>query len=139
MLDWNKVQKYHGIFQLYSDLIKLRRNKENNTKGLMGQHIQVFRVDEQAKVIGYHRWMEGGQGDDVIIIANFSIQSYDSFKIGFPQSGTWQLRFSSDWKRYSDDFTDKGYSTTAEQGEYDGFQYQGNVGLGPYSVIVLSQ
>ena len=139
MLDWNKVQKYNGIFQLYRNLMKFRRNKEGNTKGLMGQHIRVFHVDEQTKIIAYHRWMEGGPGDDVIVVANFSTQSFDSYKIGFPCSGKWELRFDSDWKGYSEDFTNKGYSSTAAEGECDGLQYQGNVGLGPYSLIILSQ
>ncbi len=139
MLDWDKLNKYNGIFQLYRDLIKLRRNKEKNTKGLMGQHIRVFHVDDQSKIIAYQRWMEGGGGDDVVVVANFSNQSFDSYKIGFPNSGTWELRFNSDWKRYSDDFTDQGYNTTAEEGECDGLKYHGNVGLGPYSLIILSQ
>jgi 1,4-alpha-glucan branching enzyme len=139
MLDWSKVTKYHGIFQLYRDLIKFRRNKEKNTKGLMGQHIRVFHVNDQTKIIAYHRSMEGGRGDDVVVVANFSTQSFDSYAIGFPSSGTWELRFDSDSKVYGDDFTNKGYSTTADEGEYDGLQYHGNVGLGPYSLIILSQ
>ncbi|CAF1273902.1 unnamed protein product [Adineta steineri] len=139
MLDWNKVQKYGGILQMYRDLIKFRRNKENNTKGLTGQHIQVFHINENNKIIAYRRWMEGGQGDDVVVVANFSNQSFDSYTIGFPNSGAWELRFDSDKKDYCDDFTSKGYSTTAEQGECDGLQHHGNVGLGPYSLIILSQ
>jgi 1,4-alpha-glucan branching enzyme len=139
MLDWNKTEKYKGILQLYRDLIKFRRNKENNTKGLMGQHIHVFHVNDQAKTIAYHRWMEGGHGDDVIVVANFSNQSFDSYTIGFPTDGTWELRFNSDSKVYSNDFTNKGYSTTTNQGGYDGLPYRGNVALGPYSLIILSQ
>jgi 1,4-alpha-glucan branching enzyme len=139
MLDWSKVKKYNGIFQLYRDLIKFRRNKEGNTKGLMGQHIRVFHVNDQTKIIAYHRWMEGGRGDDVVVVANFSTQSFDSYKIGFPSSGTWELRFDSDCKNYSEDFNNKGYSTTAEEGECDGLPNHGNVGLGPYSLIILSQ
>jgi len=139
MLDWNKAKKYGGILHLYRDLIKFRRNKEKNTRGLMGQNIRVFHMNEQTKLIAYYRSMEGGQGDDVIVVANFSTQSFDSYTIGFPRSGTWELRFNSDSKAYCEDFTDKGYTTTAHEGEYDGFPCQGNVGLGPYSLIILSQ
>ena len=139
MLDWDKVKKYNGIFQLYRDLIKFRHNKENNTKGLMSQHIHVFRVDDQAKIIAYRRWMEDGRGDNVIDVANFSTQSFDSYTIGFPSSGTWELRFDSDSKIYGEGFTNKGYSTTADEGECDGLQCHGNVALGPYSLIILSQ
>jgi 1,4-alpha-glucan branching enzyme len=139
MLDWNKTKKYNGIFQLYRNLIKFRRNKDKNTKGLMGQHIRVFHVNDEAKIIAYHRWMEGGHGDDVVVVANFSTQPFDSYQIGFPSSGTWQLRFNSDSKGYCNDFTDKGYSTTADEGEYDGLPCHANVGVGPYSLIILSQ
>ncbi|CAF0947632.1 unnamed protein product [Didymodactylos carnosus] len=139
MLDWSKATKYSGILQLYRNLIELRRNKQKNTRGLMGQNIRVFHTNDQTKVIAYHRWMEGGPGDDVIVVANFSTQSFDSYTIGFPNSGTWELRFNSDWKGYCEDFTNKGYSTTAHEGECDGLPCQGNVGLGPYSLIILSQ
>ncbi|UJR11465.1 hypothetical protein I4U23_015644 [Adineta vaga] len=137
MLDWSKLEKNKGIFQLYHDLIKYRRNQEKNTRGLMGQHIRVFHINNEKKIIAYQRWMEGGKGDDVIIVANFSSESFDSYTIGFPNSGTWELRFNSDWKQYSDDFTDVGYTTMADEGEYDGLQCHGNVGLGPY--IGISQ
>lgn len=139
MLDWNKLKKHNGVFQLYRDLIKLRRNTEKNTQGLMGQHIRTFHVNEQTKVIAYHRWMEAGRGDDVVVVANFSSGSLDSYTIGFPVSGAWVLRFNSDWKSYCDDFTDQGYSTTAEDGQCDGLPYRGNIGVGPYSLIILSQ
>ncbi|CAF0942029.1 unnamed protein product [Adineta steineri] len=139
MLDWTKVQKNNGIFQLYRDLIRCRRNQEKNTKGLMGQHINIFHVNDEKKIIAYHRWTQGGKGDDVIVVANFSTQSFDSYTIGFPSLGTWELRFDSDSKKYSNDFNNKGYTTTAGEGEYHGLQYHGNVGLGPYSLIILSQ
>jgi len=139
MLDWSKATKFSGILQLYRDLIKLRRNKENNTRGLMGQHIRVFHANDQDKVIAYHRSMEGGRGDDVIVAANFSAQSFDSYTIGFPSAGMWELRFNSDWNKYCEDFANKGYNTTAKEGEYDGCPCQGNIGLGPYSLIILSQ
>ena len=139
MLDWNRVKKYTGIFRLYRDLIKLRRNREKTTRGLIGQHIRVFHADDQRKVIAYHRWMEGGPGDDVVVVANFSNESLNSYTIGFPSSGAWVLRFNSDQKDYSDDFTNQGDSATAVEGQYDGLQCRGNVVLGPYSLIILSQ
>ena len=139
MLDWTKATKFSGILRLHRDLIRLRRNKERSTRGLLGQKINVFHTNEHDKVIAYHRSMEGGQGDDVIVVANFSTQTFHSYTIGFPHRGAWNLRFNSDCKDYSEDFTDIGYGTVATEGGYDGFQFQGNVGLGPYSLIILSQ
>ena len=139
MLDWSKAAKFSGILRLHRDLIKLRRNKEQHTRGLLGQKIDVFHTNDRDKVIAYHRSMEGGEGDDVIVVANFSTQSFHSYEIGFPHGGHWELRFNSDSKEYCDDFTNIGYSTVASEGHSDGFQHQGNVGLGPYSLIILSQ
>ncbi|KAK4958217.1 hypothetical protein LTR10_004643 [Elasticomyces elasticus] len=139
MLDWSKKERFPGIFELYRQLIALRRNLYKNTRGLTGQNLNVFHTNTASKVLAYHRWMDGGPGDDVIIVTNFSHNSYDSYTIGFPRAGTWYLRFNSDWSRYDASFTNKGYDTTARADGRDGMDYCGNVGLGPYSAIILSQ
>lgn len=38
-IDWTQKEKYAGIFNLYPDLIRLRRNWHDNTRGLHGQHV----------------------------------------------------------------------------------------------------
>lgn len=139
MLNWSGKKQYRGIFDLYRRLIALRRNSDANTRGLAGQHINVFHINWGAKVIAYHRWMEGGPGDDVVVVANFSKAAYDSYNIGLPRHGTWYLRFNSDWTDYDPTFGNKGYNTTANPSDNHGMKYQGNVGLGPYSAIILSQ
>lgn len=139
MLDWSKKERFHGIFELYRRLIALRRNLDNNTRGLTGQNLNVFHANEPGKVLAYHRYMSGGPGDDVVIVTNFSYNSYDSYTIGFPRAGNWYLRFNSDWSGYDPGFGNIGYDTTAGAGGRDGMDYSGNVGLGPYSVIILSQ
>jgi 1,4-alpha-glucan branching enzyme len=139
MLDWTKATTFGGILNLYRDLIKLRRNWFNNTRGLRGQNVNVFHVNEAAKVIALHRWSDGGPGDDVIVAANFSAQAYPSYNLGFPRGGTWYLRFNSDWSGYCNDFSNVGYTTSATDGQNQGMPCNGNVGLGPYSAIILSQ
>jgi 1,4-alpha-glucan branching enzyme len=143
-IDWSKVTQFAGILNLYKDLIHLRRNISGNATGfvagLTGQYINVFHVNNNDKVIAYHRWQNGGEGDDVIIVANFANTSYDSYTIGFPKGGNWNCRFNSDWSGYSGDFSDKGgYDTTASPDPADGLNFSGNIGIGPYSVIILSQ
>ncbi len=59
-LDWKRVEKYSGFVALHRDLIALRRNLHGTTAGLTGQHVEVLRVDEDKKVVVYHRWKEGG-------------------------------------------------------------------------------
>lgn len=139
-LDWSRLQAFDGINLLYRDLIRLRRNWSNRTRGLRGQHINVHHVNNTDKVIAFHRWENGGPGDDVVIIANFADRSYDSYTLGMPHEGHWCVRFNSDWQGYSADFGNHlGYDTMAGGDPMDNMPFQANVGIGPYSVLVLSQ
>lgn len=139
-LDWSKKDRFKGIWDLYQALIRLRRNGFNNTRGLRGQHIHVHHVNNSDKVIAFHRWEHGGPGDDVVVVVNFSDRSYPSYTLGFPRAGTWYVRFNSDWQGFSPDFGSyPGYDTTAGQGNTDGMPCVGNVGIGPYSALILSQ
>jgi 1,4-alpha-glucan branching enzyme len=50
------------------------------------------------------------------------------------------VRFNSDWQGYSADFGNQmGYDTVAGGGPLDNMPFQANVGIGPYSVMILSQ
>src|SRR5581483_6494180 len=63
-LDWKKLKTYAGIHALYRDLIQLRRNWFNQTRGLRGQQLNVHHINNADKVIAFHRWENGGPGDD---------------------------------------------------------------------------
>src|SRR5690606_31515133 len=103
-IDWNRREKFKGIFKLYQDLLRLRRNRDGNTRGLIGQHVAVHHLNHEQKLIGFHRWEEGGPGDSVIILANLSTHAQTGYCIGFPQEGLWQVRFNSDRETYSEAF-----------------------------------
>jgi 1,4-alpha-glucan branching enzyme len=137
-LDWDRIGSFFGMVELHRRLIRLRRNQDNNTRGLRGDNVNVFHVNPEG-VIAFHRWAQGGPGDDVVVVANLGNRTWDSYNIGFPREGTWYLRFNSDYRGYSDQFTNVGYDTTADAVGNQGMPANGNVGLGPYSVIVLSQ
>jgi len=139
-LDWSKASTFSGIVDLYTDLIALRRNLGGKTAGLRGNNVNVHHINNTNKVIAYHRWDSGGTADDVIVVANFGNNSYSSYNIGFPRSGTWKVRFNSDWSGYDSSFGNyNSYNTTAVSGAKDGMSYNANIGIGPYTVIVLSQ
>ncbi|WP_041226251.1 alpha-amylase family glycosyl hydrolase [Crinalium epipsammum] len=142
-LDWSKKDKFSGIWDLYQSLIRLRRNWYNNTRGLRGQHVNVHHVNNNDKVIAFHRWDNGGLGDDVVVIINMGDRFYDRYSLGFPGGGTWWVRFNSDWNGYSPDFGNhSGYDTFANQSnpnDSDGMPFSANIGIGPYSVLILSQ
>jgi 1,4-alpha-glucan branching enzyme len=139
-LDWNRLQVFGGINLLYRDLIRLRRNWYNQTKGLMGQNINVFHINNFDKLIAFHRWQNGGPGDDVLVIANFANRTYNNYNIGIPRLGMWKVRFNSDWNGYSKNFNNiAGYDTLAVDSPNDNMPYQANIGIGPYAVLILSQ
>ena len=138
--DWGKRDRHHGLYLLFRDLIRLRRNWFNNTRGLRGQHINVFHINNADKVIAYHRWTDGGRGDDVVVVVNFGDRSYPAYNIGFPSGGMWWVRFNSDWRGYDGGFGGQdAYDTVANWGPRDGMSWQSNVGIAPYSTVILSQ
>jgi 1,4-alpha-glucan branching enzyme len=50
------------------------------------------------------------------------------------------VRFNSDWQGYGEDFGNQaGYDTHAHAGDKDGLGYHGDLGIGPYSVLILSR
>ena len=139
-LDWSKADRFEGILNLYRDLIRLRRNWFNNTRGLRGQGMNVHHRNDSDKLIAFHRWDQGGPGDDVVVIANFANRGFDSYTIGFPRAGLWRVRFNSDYAGYSKNFgNQQGYDTVAMLSGKDMMPCTGNIGIGPYSVLILSQ
>lgn len=139
-LDWSKLTQFAGIHALYRDLIRLRRNWFNQTAGLRGHHVHVHHINPIDKLIAWHRWEAGGPGDDVVVVLNFANRSYDSYTLGFPRRGKWRVRFNSDWQGYSADFGNQlGYDTVAAGPEWNGMPCSGNIGIGPYTALILSQ
>jgi 1,4-alpha-glucan branching enzyme len=139
-LDWSKNTTFAGIKLLYQHLIGLRRNLSQQTRGLTAKNVNVFHVNNTDKVIAFHRWWDGGPGDDVVVIANFAYQGFTSYNIGMPRAGRWRVRFNSDWIGYDAEFGNwNSFDTLADAGARDGLPYNANVGVGPYSLIILSQ
>ena len=142
-LDWSKLQAFRGINRLYRDLIHLRRNLYGNTKGLLGPHVNVHHMNDNDKVIAFHRWLDGGVKDDVVVVASFSHRDIEQgYRIGLPCEGNWIVRFNSDWKGYSPEFHDVGNPdgiVVAEKTPQDGCDFSGAVSLPPYGLLILSQ
>jgi len=91
-------------------------------------------------VLAFHRWDQGGSGDDVVVIANFFHEPQDGYVLGFPAIGAWKLRFNSDWHGYSEIF--EGHPSgdvEAVPGDCDGLPFHASVSVAPYSVLIYSQ
>lgn len=103
-LDWEKAENFSGILDAHKHLISLRKNSTGVSAGLLGKSINISHMDHVNKVMVYHRWDQGGPGDDVLVIINFGPNKIDEYSFGFPRNGKWKIRFNSCWKGYSDDF-----------------------------------
>ncbi len=139
-VEWDLREEFHGILRLYRDLIRLRLNGDGLSRGLSGQFIQVHHLNEESKMIAFHRCDQGGPGDDVIVVANFFHEPRDGYIIGLPSAGRWKLRFNSDWQGYGDNF--QGHPSAdllAEPGQFDGMPSHAAVSIGAYSVLIFSQ
>ena len=139
-LDWHLSDEFRGILRLYRDLVQLRLNRAGHSRGLCGRGVKVHHVNEQTKLLAFHRWDKGGPGDEVVVVANFENQPRGNYAIGFPRPGRWRLRLNSDWRGYSDDFGDfASGDVLAMLHDYDGCPAQGSVDIGAYSLLIFSQ
>ena len=139
-LDWSLRHRHAGLLRLHRDLISLRRNSTDVSRGLRGPNVRVHHVNADTNVLAWHRWLEGGPRDDVIVLANFSSVPYAAYEVGVPRAGRWRVRFNSDWSGYDPEFeTVESVDATSEAARCDGMADRITVGLGSYSVVILSQ
>lgn len=133
-LKWDNLAEHQGIVTAHRHLIDLRLNKYQHTAGLLGQNTAIVHQDDANFVIAYHRWMNGGPGDDVVIIANFSPHTLQDYFMRFPRPGTWIVRFNSSWSGYANDF--KEITTTSVVTDHTN---NASLTLPSYGVYILSQ
>jgi 1,4-alpha-glucan branching enzyme len=139
-LDWDLNEQFRGIVRLYRDLIHLRLNTKRHSRGLCGQFLNIYHVNDNDNVIAFQRWDQHGPGDDVVVVLNFSTQPRENYDIGMPSPGLWKLRLNSDAKIYSNDF--QGFFSSdieAFDGPKDGLDAHATLSIGPYSMLVFTQ
>ncbi len=106
-LDWSRKKEFSGIYNLYSDLIHMRRNQNGKTKGLEGRNTEIVHFDDANKVIAYLRWYDDKNTDGVLVVLNFSHENFTDYDLCSSVAGDWHLAFNSNWKGYDEkDFGD---------------------------------
>ncbi|MCW5936641.1 MAG: alpha amylase C-terminal domain-containing protein [Fimbriimonadaceae bacterium] len=139
-VDWNKLNLYPGINLLYRDLIRMRRNLGGTTAGLKGQGLNLYKTDNAAKLIAFHRYDQGGVNDDVVVLLNFKNATVNNLRLGFPNAGRWRVVFNSDARVYSplfgDHFTPDVDTQTVP---WDGLGYSALVSVAPYTAVVFAR
>lgn len=139
-IDWTLLDKFNGYFNLHKDLIALRLNKTGVSLGLSGEHIQIIRADNEEKVIAYQRWKEGGNRDTTVVVINLSVTDKAVYRIGFPDSGSWKIRFNSDWEGYNEEFGNyQSFDIETQDIDCDNFSQSAEISIAPYTALILSQ
>ena len=139
-LDWNLNEQYQGILRLYRDLIQLRRNTKGISRGLCGQFLNIYHVNESDHLLAFQRWDQHGPGDDTVVVLNFSSTPKENYEIGMPATGLWKLRLNSDATIYSNDFQGFFSSDVEAVGEpRDGLAAYASLSIGSYSILVFTQ
>ena len=139
-LDWHLDRKFHGIVHLYSDLVALRLDADGTAAGLQGAGLQILHRNDDAKVMAFHRWRDGGPGDDVVVVVNLSDTAFPEYRVGFPAPGVWKVRFNSDAAVYCDDFGDfDSFDIETSPEGYDGQPASGTFGIAPYTALIYSR
>jgi 1,4-alpha-glucan branching enzyme len=105
-LDWDQAEELHGIVLLHRDLIRLRRNLDGTSRGLTGPHVRILEAEEETKLLAYHRWRDGGPGDDVVVVVNLGHLAHHEHPLALPHPGRWRLLLDTDARVYSDAFGD---------------------------------
>ena len=139
-IDWSRLEKFSGFASLHRDLIHQRRNWFGVTAGLQGQEVSIIRKDNDKKIIVTHRWQNGGPKDSVVVVLNFSTESFEDYKIGFPRAGKWNLRFNSDNAEYDKEFSNQAvFDIETMDGEFDNYPVFASLHVPPYTALIYSQ
>ncbi len=139
-LDWSRADTYSGIVSLYRDLAHLRLNRGGQSAGLTGQHVQVFHCNEDEKILAMHRWKEHGVGDDVVVIFKFSERPAESYRVGLPFEGRWNVLFNGDAEVYNGCMDGTELTACETESEpHDGMEFSTKLSIGPYSCLILGR
>ncbi|MDB4720529.1 alpha-amylase family glycosyl hydrolase [Verrucomicrobiales bacterium] len=133
-IQWQYKTKYEDYFLACRDMTWIRRT----APALRSNANQnIFHVNESDNVIAWHRWT--GNGDDVVIIANFNNNHFDNYCIGMPRDGKWIETFNSDSSIYGgNNFGNEG-TVTANGNSRDGLPSSACIELPRMGIVVLSK
>ncbi len=139
-IDWAKADRFPEVLALYRDLIALRRT----LPALRAAGVKVFHVNDQDKVIAYHRFDPAAPDSDVVVVASFCNRDFPKYRIGLPAGGTWTVKLDSDSKKYGADYGGSPMGAAAPDvmalpEARDGLPFSGELPLGRYGVMILAR
>lgn len=119
-----------------SELLALRWRQP----GLRGQGFRVVHVDDQNRVLAFHRWVEG-EGHDVLVIVHLSTFHRFGYRIGVPGGGAWREIFNSDvyesWVNHN--VAGNGGGVFADDQAMHGFEHSAAFVLPANSILLFAR
>jgi hypothetical protein len=92
-------------------------------------------MDNANKLIAFHRWKSAATNQDAVVVGNFSDLALSNYSLKLPWDGTWYVHLNGDSTAYSPDYSNVGSTNVPAIGNPP----MGNITIGPYSVLILSQ
>ncbi len=131
-IDWSKATSRAPIVLFFRDVINI---KKDNGGFRSDAGYQVHHVDDTNNVIAFHRW--DLDGNDLIVVANFSNSDYTGYRVGFPQEGTWSEILNSQASDYLGNGVGNGGSITATEYTYDSMSYSAEIVVPQMGLLVF--
>ncbi|MFQ5491995.1 MAG: alpha-amylase family glycosyl hydrolase [Phycisphaerae bacterium] len=108
-IDWALAAANSDIVQLFSDLISVR--KSNCAMRSDGGH-QIIQQDDANEVIAFQRFDQSG--NILQVVASLNNNDLNSYRVGFPQAGTWYELVNSQAAVYGGNGAGNGGSIVTE-------------------------
>jgi len=109
---------------------------------LRGDGLNVFHVDNDNRVIAFHRWLPR-IGRDVVVVASLNESTFysHSYRLGLPGEGHWQEVFNSDVydNFFNPSVQGNSGSITADGPGWDGMPNSVGITLPANSILVFAK
>jgi 1,4-alpha-glucan branching enzyme len=132
----NSDRSMQDFREFMKAIVRLRKTH----RALTGPEINVFHVDNAARVIAFHRWV-AGSGEDVVVVGTLSEINLEDYEIGFPQTGAWREVFNSDFFESSPvhQTTGNGGQVVAQGRPLHGFSSSTRIRIPANGVLVFAR
>lgn len=138
LVDWSRLDSGDrasvDLHRCCREMIATRRRLPALREGAA----RVFHVDEAARLLALHRWLEGGE--DVVVLFTLAERTRWRHRVGLPRGGRWAEVFNSDVHDHwvNPWAAGNGGAVQAEPHPADGFGWSAEVVVPANAVIVLA-
>lgn len=133
-LNWVAGGAQYRMLRAHRDLIQLRET----LPALQNTDLSTSAgfINESQDLMAYWR-LGSSNTDNLVVLFNFS--NLDAtLQAPFPSSGTWHVRFNSDWKVYGQDFSDAGPAGDSVTATLQGTGVLAGVMVPAQTVLILA-